>query len=227
MAITRVQHIQALNVSTTNVISATLSGVTSGNLLTVGALTFANGTDTATCSDGTSYTATPASPATDGNVHSRTYIFYLPNAGAGTHAVTVTWVSSATAGNLDIRFTEWSGIATASPLDIDGASVSGTGMPSTTISTPSITPTGTGELLYCMVAAGGTATSVNGAWSGQIVGGDADAWILGGTTSPTAVNMTQSSSFWSSVSAAFKTGGAAAAAVPGFSSTTAGPSFAI
>jgi hypothetical protein len=201
MAVVRVQATTAVNV-TGNTVQATLTGVAAGSLLTVGAIQFGSSTTTATCSDGTSYAASQRGVDTTDN--SSCYVFYLKNAGAGSHTVTVTWSTSIAAGNSVIWFTEWSGVDTTSPFDIDAASTT-PGAASTTINTPSITPPSTADLLYCVAAGGGTISAVNSPWTqGTIVSGDADGYILSGTTSPTAVNMTQTSGKWSAVAIAFK-----------------------
>lgn len=203
MSITRVQGTSFINTVAGTTISATLNGVAAGNLITVATESFGSITHTATCTDGTAYTKTPNSPASDSGESGRAWLFYLPNCAAGTHVVTVTFSISVSIGNAGIWITEWAGVAKNSPLSADVASTT-PGSNSTTINTPSITPSAPGRLLYFALLAGGTVSAVNSPWTqGTLNTGDSDGYILSSSNSATALNVTQSSAKWAAVIGSF------------------------
>lgn len=106
--------------------AATLNGVVAGNTL-VAFCGYGNAPAcTSTASDGTSYSVGDAQRNNSDNQNSK--VFYLENAGSGTHTVTVT-LSSAEAF-VRLRFIEVSGLVTSSSLDKDtgqGQTTPGTG----------------------------------------------------------------------------------------------------
>lgn len=101
---------------TATTIAATLTGVSAGNLL-VAIVGFGDPTGAITCSvsDGTAYTADAAGKVRDTFNTQSSQVFYLPNAGAGSHTITATL--SVAESYRRIRVFEISGVATASPED--------------------------------------------------------------------------------------------------------------
>lgn len=107
-------------------VAATLNGVVAGNTL-VAHVGYGNTTTpTSTASDGTAYSVGDAQRVNSDNQNGK--VFYLENAGAGTHTVTVTLTGSEAFRRL--RFYEVSGLATSSSLDQNigaGQTTPGTG----------------------------------------------------------------------------------------------------
>ncbi|CAB4182401.1 hypothetical protein UFOVP1077_2 [uncultured Caudovirales phage] len=95
--------------------SIALTSVTAGNLL-ASFVGWSDGAGTITCtvSDGTAYTS-GASKLTGGTDAQASQVFYLPNAGSGTHTSVATFSSTTTFRRH--RIDEYSGLATASPID--------------------------------------------------------------------------------------------------------------
>ena len=97
-------------------ISATLTGVTAGSAL-VACIGYSNigGGVSVSCSDGTAYSESASGICTDtgNNQHSR--VFYLANAGSGSHTITITFGSAQ--AFLRLVVLEVGGVATTSPED--------------------------------------------------------------------------------------------------------------
>ena len=180
---------------------------TAGNLVVVGFLDEgAAGTLSVADSNSNSYTAagTLFTVTVPGN--GRMNIFYLVNAPANaSKTITCTTTSGA---NLNAFAAEFSGAVTSSPLDGTPQTASA-GANNTAITTPSITTTVNGDLIFGLAFAGGTITAVGGSFT--FVGGGADSngnaaeWMVQSTAGAQAVNYTQSpSALWSGMVAAFK-----------------------
>jgi len=112
-----VQRVAGTDNSSGTTISATITGVTAGNHLVVHVGwgdPVPPGTITCSVSDGTSYTAAD-SKRTDTNNSQSGQVFYLENAGSGSHTVTATFSSSSLFRA--IRIYEVSGLLTSGSLD--------------------------------------------------------------------------------------------------------------
>jgi hypothetical protein len=136
-------------------------------------------------------------------------LFYLINAPANaTKTINATW-TGVSAG--DIWADEFSLTGGTSSFDKDVTAA--TGNTGTTVNTPTITPAGSGELLYSVAGDGGNITSpaagaTQGVWTGSgggISNGNATEYVLSSGTGAIAPNYTQSpsGSTWACMSMAF------------------------
>lgn len=100
--------------ATSTTISKTLTGVAAGSLI-VAHISFSSSGNISGVNDGSAYTADPTGKLTDTSNSQSSQVYFLPNAGAGSHTVTVTFDSAIPYRRL--RLYEISGIAAASPLD--------------------------------------------------------------------------------------------------------------
>jgi len=197
------------NSHTGSPLSITLPGgaPTLGQLVLVGmASTVTTSALTVKDANNNVYTVTPNSPSTFQTGAGMVWLAYLLSAPSNASAtINISW----TGGGLMEAWIDIFNYTQTCFFDKDVAANTGTG--STTISTPSITPTNSGSLLYATAAAGGTIThpiknATLGVWTGSggaIVGGDMSEYDLS-ASSAEAVEFTQTpSSGWSAMAMAF------------------------
>jgi hypothetical protein len=140
----------------------------------------------------------------------------VPGTGAAGTTVTATFSASAVGHSIWVR--NFTGVATSSSVDVS-ATTSCTGTAGTVINLPTLTPTVTGDLLYAVTFDAGAVTATGGSWAAtdsNIQNGEADEYILTGTTSATAVNWATSAGAWAAVEVAFKTAAATGPVPCGF-----------
>jgi hypothetical protein len=213
MAFTHIQGTGATSSGAILTLGETLGAApTPGNLVCMGIIiTYTGGSITSIGvkdGNGNVYKVTPKSPSpliTDGNggTTGATYLAYLRPVPANPSAtVTATWTGTTGTSGVQMFIDEF-----ANPLgagfDVDAEASSTTD--ATTITTPTITPTYPGSLLYTVAGSGGTISGVGGAWvagGGGVQDGDEAAYILSASAA-TAVNFAQSSSGWSVMAMAF------------------------
>lgn len=189
--------------------SAVLSGAPAqGDLVCVSVVWF-NATNTPPASitvadsNSNSYTKSTNSPTGSPNANSSgfTYIFFLNNAPANASAtVTATYSDPGVSGFVELIVDDFTVSGGTSAFDQDAT---GTGTGTTSIVSPTVPTTGTGELLYCYASASTSVTAVNSPWTtGKItVNGTASGYIL--SAGATALNMTMTSGNFNSIGASF------------------------
>jgi hypothetical protein len=182
---------------TANMSAAFLANNTAGNFLIVTG-TAARPASNLSVSDslGNSYSVA-IGPVTDTTQNVTLYIWYLPVCKGGANTVTI--VPTGTAA-LEIHVSEWSGLATASPLDVTSFAT-GTG---TTVSSGSKTTTSDGELVFGYGWVLNTATAGSGFTSISLVNGDLDEYQVQTFAATVAATFTQASGTWGAVMATFK-----------------------
>src|SRR5262249_47536793 len=125
---------------------------------------------TLTISDTAGNTYTPAiGPVTDTAQDVTAYIWYVPSCKGGPNTVTITPTS---ARALEIHVSEWTGVASTSPVD-QVASGTGTG---TSASSGTRTTTTIGELIFGYTFLFNTATAGAGLTPLTLVNGDLDEY---------------------------------------------------
>lgn len=207
-------HSQATAKNTVNGASTTLTTTLTnnpalGDVVCVGIVWFnATGTPPAslTVADGNSnaYTKSTHSPSSVNAANvGHAYIFYLNNAPANaSKSIVATYTDPGASGAVELLADDFtvSGGTSAFDLDVAGNST----IAGTTINTPTVTRTGTGELLYCYAAPQSSITSVNTPWTQGDIGtdGTASGYILS-ASADTAVAMTCVSGEWDSIGASF------------------------
>jgi hypothetical protein len=102
--------------ATATTVAVTITGVTAGNHLVVHVGWQDSGSIGCTVSDGTSY-STGDSKRRDATQGQSGQVFYLENAGAGSHTVTATFGAPTAVGFRRIRVAEVSGLLTSSSID--------------------------------------------------------------------------------------------------------------
>jgi beta-glucanase (GH16 family) len=142
-------------------------------------------------SDGNTYAFTPHSPTT-GNV----WIAYSANVKGGNITISC---GVPTGDTVSVGVAEFSGVGV---LDTDAYATASSG---TTVNTPSITPSQSGEVLFAATAVGGEITVAGSGWTlGTVTNGNATEYQILSGTSATAVNFTQTGgSGWAAIEAAF------------------------
>jgi hypothetical protein len=185
------------NEATSSHISAAFpSNNTLGNFLIVTG-TAARPASTITIADTAGNTYIPAmGPVTDSNQDVTAYIWYVPNCKGGANTVTLT---PSTADALEIHISEWTGLATSSPLD-QTASDTGTG---TTASSGSRTTAVSGELIFGYTFLLNTASAGGGFTGMSLVNGDLDEYQIQSTAGPIAATFTQTTGTWLALMATF------------------------
>jgi hypothetical protein len=170
---------------------------TAGNLLIVTG-TSARPAGTITISDTAGNVYLPAlGPVTEPNQDVTAYIWYVPNAKAGTNTVTLTPTAGVHA--MEIHISEWSGAA-ASPLDQTAVGM-GIGAFATT---ESRTTTVDGELIFGYAFVIHEATPGPGFTLLSYVNGDLDEYQIQTTAGSVAATFTQQSGEWLAMMATFK-----------------------
>jgi len=136
-------------------------------------------------------------PVTDTTQNVTLYIWYVPVCKGGANIVTI--VPAGTAA-LEIHVSEWSGLATTSPLDVTSFATS-TG---TSVSSGSKTTTSNGELIFGYGWVLNTATPGSGFTAMSLVNGDLDEYQIQPFAGSAAATFTQASGTWSALMATFK-----------------------
>jgi hypothetical protein len=170
-----------------------------GDLIAVG-VNFWDGSATAPTlaiadSNGNNYSMTPNSlPTGVGAADGFPAIFYLIAPSNASATITCTASRSISGGEFSIRVDEFSANGATFAFDLDAAATPTSGTP---VTTPSLTPSQVGSLLYGICTPNFTISSVNSPWtvaeSGQDAAGCIDAFILSSASGSTAMNMTQTS----------------------------------
>jgi len=183
-------------------ISATFpAGNTVGNFLIVTG-TAARPAGTLTISDTSGNTYLPATgPVTDPGQDTTGYIWYVPSAKGGTNTVTLT---PASARALEIHVSEWTGLASASPVD-QVASATGNG---TAVSAGPVVTTTAGELVFGYGFVFNVASAGAGFTPLSLVSGDLDEYVIQSAAGSIAATFTQNAGTWFALMATFKPAGA-------------------
>jgi len=207
-------HPQATAKNTANGASTTLTATlannpAAGDLVCVGFLWF-NGTGgtpaslTIVDSNGNAYTKSPHSPSGVNALNvGQAYTFYLNNAPANaSKSIIATYTDPGAGGAVELIVDDFpvSGGTSAFDMDVAGNST----VAGTTINTPTVTRTGTGELLYCYASPQSAVTSVDSPWTQGGIGTDATAsgYILS-ASADTPLNMSCVSGEWDSMGMSF------------------------
>lgn len=207
-------HAQVTGKNTVNGSSTTLTTTLTnnpalGDLVCLG-FTWFNGTANPPASltivdgNGNSYTKSPHSPSGVNALNvGQTYGFYLNNAPANaSKSIIATYTDPGASGATELFADDFtvSGGTSAFDLDVAGNST----VAGTTINTPTVTRTGTGELLYCYASPQSAISSVNSPWTQGSIGtdGTASGYILS-ASADTALNMTCVSGEWDSIGMSF------------------------
>jgi hypothetical protein len=187
--------------------ACTMTGaVTAGDFISVGVAADSGPVTLNSVQDQAGNAYTILGPCTNGS--GEAWVAYranVPGTGASTTVLTATFSASTIGHSIWAR--EFGGIATTSPVDVS-ATTSCTGTAGTVINLPTLTPTITGDLLYAVTYDAGAVSATGGGWAAadsNIQNGEADEYILTGTTSATAVNWATSAGAWAAVEVAFKT----------------------
>jgi hypothetical protein len=204
MAIT---HVQRTPGSTYGSFTIALSSVAAGNLLTLqyGTTETLGGVVTITSiSDSAGQTWIKAAQETSGS-NSDSEIWYLANANAGTHTLTVTCPAAST-GSSTYTMDEWSGVQIPHPLDATNVGFNNAG--TTSSPAPSITPTSNGELVLTVASAStGNISSPGGSWNAFTTSGSTvqlGLWQVQGTAAAISATFTDgSSAAWNQVIVSF------------------------
>jgi hypothetical protein len=185
---------------TSNMSLAFTSNNVAGDFLIVTG-TAARPASTITVSDslGNTY-LTAFGPVTDTAQDVTMYVWYVPVCKGGANTVTIT--PSGTAA-LEIHVSEWSGLATTSPVD-KTASATGTG---TAVSSGAVTPSMNGELIFGYGWVFNTASAGTGFTPLSLVNGDLDEYQVQSTAGSIAATFTQTSGTWFAAVVTFKPSG--------------------
>lgn len=199
--ITLVQKNVNGNESTITSISASFpANNTAGNFLIVTG-TAARPAGTLTIADTAGDIFTPAfGPVTDTTQNVTAYVWYVPSCKGGPNTVTLT---PATAAALEIHISEWTGLATTSPVD-QTVSATGTG---TTASSGAASTTVSGELIFGYTFLLNTAAAGSGFTPMSLVNGDLDEYQVQSAAGSIAATFTQTSGTWFALMATFKPAG--------------------
>jgi uncharacterized repeat protein (TIGR01451 family) len=173
------------------------SSNTAGNFLIVTGAA-ARPASTITISDTAGNTYFPAfGPVTDTTQNVTAYIWYVPACKGGPNTVNIT---PSTGSALEIHVSEWSGVATASPVD-QIASATGTGAAA---SSGSQTTSVNGELVFGYGWVSNTASAGSGFTAISSVNGDLDEYLVQSSASSVAATFTQISGTWFAMMVTFK-----------------------
>ena len=182
---------------TANLFVAFTAANTAGNFLIVTG-TAARPASTLSVSDtlGNSYSAA-IGPVTDTAQDVTLYVWYVPSCKGGANTVTI--VASGTAA-LEIHVSEWSGVASANPLDVTSFAT-GTG---TSVSSGAQTTSSNGELIFGYGWVFNTASAGNGFTPISLVNGDLDEYQIQSFAGGIAATFTQTSGTWAAIMATFR-----------------------
>jgi len=184
----------------TNVISLSLpSPITAGNFLIITG-TAARPARTITITDTSGNTFLPAlGPVSDPAQDVNAYIWYVPAAQAGSNTFTLTPGGGASA--MEIHVTEWTGLASVSPLDQTSFGL-GVGAQ---ISSGSKTTAVPGELVFGYTFSNGNSTAGSGFTGLSLINGDLDEYLVQTSPGLVATTFTQDrSDAWVALMATFK-----------------------
>lgn len=199
MGFSHVQNAAAGGSATTSFTKALSNPPGAGNLVcvTVGSVTALTGLGVKDAANNV-YTLTPHSPANNGGTLLAYHFYFLIAANAAA-SITASWTSPTSVAFVDLMIDEFSVTGGTQAFDTD---VTGTGTSNAStgnISSPSITPAGSGELLYSSVVPNSTVTApangaTLGAWTGGAVdtNGPSSEYVLSSASGATAVNYTDS-----------------------------------
>ena len=188
--------------------SVTLNSVPVGSIIVCGLddVTGSGSTETLNSvvdQNSNAYTITPHSPTTYTTNIGMNWVAYFLSALTGTNTITATW-SASNFNHLGCDpYTPSGGTAS---FDTDVAATNAAA--STTVSSPSITPTGAGELLFNSTNTSQTITAANNPWliasGGTFAGGVANEYILNSGSTAVAASYAQTpSGVYSGITAAF------------------------
>jgi hypothetical protein len=163
-AISQVQNTtSSVNTTATTIAQTFQAAVTAGNMI-VAAVSWDTVTSvgTLTCSDDLGNTYSTVNIWNDTTNTQALGICYAPNSAAGTPTVTATF--SVTHLTRRIIISEYSGVATVTPVDVSGGVGGGTGTTTANATTSgAVVPTKDGDLIYgAVMDTGGTATIAAG-----------------------------------------------------------------
>lgn len=187
------------------------SNPTTGNFVAVAWDTNDNTAgETMSCKDGA---ATPNTYANDGSSPFRSTnavtgyagVSFLANAPSNANKA-ITCTANHTGILIDAYVAEFSGVATSTPED-GSAVTQSSATSSTAISTPSFTPTVSGDVLIAATLAGQNISSATSPWNliGTVENGDAGAYAILTSSSAQAINETQApAGEWVIIIAGFK-----------------------
>jgi hypothetical protein len=191
------QNVNGNESGTANMSVSFTSNNTAGNFLIVTG-SAARPASTLSVSDtlGNSY-STAFGPVTDTTQNVTIYVWYVPICKGGANTVTIT--PSGTAA-LEIHVSEWSGLASTSPVD-QTASATGTG---TSVSSGVKTTTINGELVFGYSWVFSSASAGTGFTPISLVNGDLDEYQIQPTAGSIATTFTQTSGTWFAAMVTFK-----------------------
>jgi len=141
--------------------------------------------------------STAFGPVTDTTQNVTMYIWYVPVCKGGANTVTIT--PSVTAA-LEIHVSEWTGLATTSPVD-QTTSATGTG---TSVSSGAVTTSMNGELIFGYGWVFNTATAGAGFTPISLVNGDLDEYQVQSAAGSIAATFTQTTGTWFAAVVTFK-----------------------
>ena len=197
------------NESSTSTMSVSFSAAnTAGNFLIVEA-TIARPSGTLTVSDtlGNTYIAAGV-PITDPAQSVTSYLWYVPVCRSGSNTVTVV---PTVPGAQEIHISEWSGLATISPVDVS-ASATGTGV---SASSGSATTTSAGDLIYGYTFLYNTAAAGTGFTGLTLVNGDLDEYAIQSAPGAISATFSQQSGTWFARLIAFRALNASQSSISG------------
>ena len=191
------QNVNGNESGTSNLSVSFTSNNTAGDFLIVTG-SAARPASTLSISDtlGNSY-LTAFGPVTDATQDVTIYIWYVPICKGGANTVTIT--PSVTAA-LEIHVSEWSGLASTSPVD-QTASATGTG---TSVSSGAKTTTINGELVFGYGWVFNTASAGTGFTPISLLNGDLDEYQIQPAAGSIAATFTQTSGTWFAALVTFK-----------------------
>ena len=189
------------NESTVSNIAATFpTNNTAGNLLVVTG-TAARPHGTITISDTVGNIYVPAiGPTVDTVQDTTAYVWYVPNCKSGSNTVTLI---PSTPDAMEIHISEFSGIATTSPLD-QVSFATGTGP---TASSGARATTVNGELIFGYTFLYNTAVAGPGYNGMSLVNGDLDEYLIQPAAGSVSATFTQASGTWFALMATFQPAG--------------------
>lgn len=149
-----------------------------------------------------SYTKSTNSPSsTNASTSGAAFGFHLDNASGASKTITATFTSPGSSGSVEIFADDFTVSGGTASFDKDAV---GSGNAST-INTPTVTRTGSNELLWCFAAVEQSISGVGGTWTQGAIGGHGNAteYILSSSVD-VAANFSQGvSGHWDSVGMSF------------------------
>jgi uncharacterized repeat protein (TIGR01451 family) len=197
------RNVNGNEAATTSMSVAFTSANTSGDFLVVTG-SAARPATTLAVSDtlGNSY-LTAFGPVTDPAQNVTIYIWFVPMSKGGANSVTITPSGPAA---LEIHVSEWSGLASASPVD-QTAWATGSGA---AVSSGALTTTADGELVFGYAWVLNTATAGTGFTPMSLINGDLDEYQIQPAAGSVAATFSQTSGTWFAAMVTFRPASAAA-----------------